>query len=217
MLVWALIFSSWNSVIGPHGIGECNENGERLLDFCASNQLIITNTWFQHKLLHQATWFRNGNRSRTGHMIDYVLVNKRFRTSVLDTRVYRSTFRESDHELVVSALRFKIKAKRRHTGTPRYQTTNVSTSDQDSYQLVLSESYGKFDQSSSINAQWDSFKTSIQKACKSLPPAPRSSDPDWITNEVRNLSRKKKEAWVHLKNAPPQVITRHKMEYDHLK
>ena len=57
-------FSSWNSVIGPHGIGECNENGERLLDFCASNQLIITNTWFQHKLLHKATWFRNGNRFR---------------------------------------------------------------------------------------------------------------------------------------------------------
>ena len=24
--------SSWNSVMGPHGIRECNENGERLLD-----------------------------------------------------------------------------------------------------------------------------------------------------------------------------------------
>ena len=103
--------SIWRSVLGPHGIGECNENGKRLLDFCASNQLLVTNTWFQHKLLHQATWFRNGDRSRSGHMIDYVLVNKRFRTSVLDTRVFRSTLHESDHELVVSALRFKIKAK----------------------------------------------------------------------------------------------------------
>ena len=36
-------FSSWNSVIGPHGVGECNENREQLLDFCAGNQLIITN------------------------------------------------------------------------------------------------------------------------------------------------------------------------------
>ena len=102
-------FSSWNSVIGPHGTEECNENGERLLDFCAGNQLIITNTWFQHKLLHTATWFRNGNRSRTGHMIDHVLVNKRFRTSVLDACVYWPTFHEPDHELVVSTLRFKIK------------------------------------------------------------------------------------------------------------
>ena len=150
-------------------------------------------------------------------MIDHVLVNKRFRTSVLDTRVYRSTFHESDHELVVSTLRFKIKAKRRHTGTSRYQTTNISTSHQAGYQSVLAESFDKFDQSSSINAKWDSFKSSIQKACKSLPPAPRSSEPDWITNEVRNLSRKKKEAWVRLKNAPPQDITRLKAEYDHLR
>ena len=146
-------FSSWNSVIGPHGVGECNENGERLLDFCSGNQLIITNTWFQHKLLHKATWFRNGNRSRTGHMIDHVLVNKRFRTSVLDTRVYRSTFHESDHKLIVSTLRFKIKAKRRHTGTSHYQITNVSTSHQAGYQSVLAESFDKFEQSSFINAK----------------------------------------------------------------
>ena len=79
-------------------------------------------------------------------MIDYVLVNRRFRTSVPDTRVYRSTFHESDHELVVSALRFKIKAKRRHTGSPRYQTMNVSTSHQAGYQSVLAESFDRFDQ-----------------------------------------------------------------------
>ena len=55
--------SSQNSVMGPHGIGKCNENGERLLDFCASNHMIVSNTWFQHKLLHQATWFQNSDRS----------------------------------------------------------------------------------------------------------------------------------------------------------
>ena len=48
---------------------------------------------------HIATWFRNDNRLRPGHMIDHVLVNKRFCTSVLDTHVYRSTFHESDHNL----------------------------------------------------------------------------------------------------------------------
>ena len=47
--------SSWNSVIGPHRVGECNENKERLLNVCASNQLIIIDTWFQHRFLHKAT------------------------------------------------------------------------------------------------------------------------------------------------------------------
>ena len=37
-------YSSWYSILGPHGIGKCNENEERLLDFCASNQLLVSNT-----------------------------------------------------------------------------------------------------------------------------------------------------------------------------
>ena len=69
-------------------------------------------------------------------MIDHVIVNIRFCTSVLDTRVYGSTFHESDNEFVVSTLHFKIKAKRRHIGTLCYQTTSVSTSNQAGYQSV---------------------------------------------------------------------------------
>ena len=45
-------------------------------------------------------------------------MNNRFRTSVLDTRVFRSVYHQSDHELVVSSLRFKIKAKRCHPRVP---------------------------------------------------------------------------------------------------
>ena len=103
----------WKSIVGPFTTDDTNENGSLLLDFCASNNLFIANTWFQHKPIHLTTWYRNGDRSRAGHMLDYVLVNRNFRTSVLDTRVYRSTYLESDHELVVSTLRYKIRAKRR--------------------------------------------------------------------------------------------------------
>ena len=90
-------FDQWGSVIGPHGPSELNENGEHLLDFCACNNLIVTNTWFQHKPVHQLTWYRNGNRSLGGHLLDYVLINRRFRSCVLDTRVFRSVYLESDH------------------------------------------------------------------------------------------------------------------------
>ena len=72
---------SWHSVIGPHSLGERNDNGTRLLDFCANKHLIVSNTWFQHKPIHQATWFQNGDRSRTCHMIDFVLLNSCFRSS----------------------------------------------------------------------------------------------------------------------------------------
>ena len=42
-------------------------------------------------------------------------------------------------------------------------------------------------------------KDTITAACNKLPRAPIGQDTDWVTDEVRNLS-KKKEAWVHLCN-----------------
>ena len=69
--------SQWQSVIGPYGPDEVNTNGEGLLDFCANNNLIVSNSWFQHKPIHQLTWYKNGDRSQPGHMIDLVLINRK--------------------------------------------------------------------------------------------------------------------------------------------
>ena len=115
--------SHWSSVIGPYGPSELNENGEQLLDFCAGHDLIVSNTWFQHKPIHQLTWYRNGDRSNAGHLIDLVLVKRKFRSSLLDTRVFWCTHHQSDHELVISTIRFKIKTKRLHCKTSSHNQT----------------------------------------------------------------------------------------------
>ena len=47
----------WQSIIGRFGQKEQNRNGVRLLDFCAFNNLVVTNTLFQHRPCHQQTWF----------------------------------------------------------------------------------------------------------------------------------------------------------------
>jgi hypothetical protein len=39
--------------MGTHGIGQMNENGERLLDFCEMNGLVVCNTIFAHKNIHK--------------------------------------------------------------------------------------------------------------------------------------------------------------------
>ena len=99
-------------VIGSHSPDQHNENGERMLDFCAHNDLVVANTCFPHNTIHKCTWFHNGDHTHPGRMIDYVLVNRHFRIIILDTRVFCNTHVESDHELVVSTIHFKIKAKR---------------------------------------------------------------------------------------------------------
>ena len=110
----------WGSVISHFGPREQNTNGIRLLDLCTTHGLLISNTWFQHKQIHQLTWFPNGNRARPGHMYDHVVISRCLRTSLLDTRVFRGMQLDTDHELVVSTFCFKIKCKRhQNTWQPR--------------------------------------------------------------------------------------------------
>ena len=60
----------WRGVCGKHGVGSCNEAGEKFLEFCAVNNFTIMNTWF--KPIHLATW--QHPTTKQGHMIDYVVM-----------------------------------------------------------------------------------------------------------------------------------------------
>ncbi|CAF4531784.1 unnamed protein product, partial [Rotaria sp. Silwood2] len=75
------------SGVGPFTVDIENENGSKLIDFCEMNNIIISNTFFKHKLMHQTSWMHP--RTKKWHMIDYTLVNKKFRSSVEDVRMLR--------------------------------------------------------------------------------------------------------------------------------
>jgi len=48
---------AWNGVIGQYGIGEENERGEHILNYCSCNNLVTANTLFkQTKPQRKWTW-----------------------------------------------------------------------------------------------------------------------------------------------------------------
>ncbi|VDO71833.1 unnamed protein product, partial [Schistosoma margrebowiei] len=48
--------TGYEDIMGRHGLGERNENGERFANLCAFNKLVIGGTIFPHKRMHKTTW-----------------------------------------------------------------------------------------------------------------------------------------------------------------
>ncbi|VDO94625.1 unnamed protein product, partial [Soboliphyme baturini] len=61
----------WNGVIGKKGPSDLNNNGIMLLRFCANNGLSIMNTFFEHRTVHQYTWYREACAQKS--MIDLII------------------------------------------------------------------------------------------------------------------------------------------------
>ena len=67
-------------------------------EFCEMNGLVITGTIFPHKEIHKATW--TSPNGRTKSQIDYTMIVKECRLSIMDTVVRRGADVGSDHYLV---------------------------------------------------------------------------------------------------------------------
>ena len=98
----------YERVIGRHGVGSRNENGERLCDFCGMNDLVITGTLFPHKEIDKQMWTSSDGRTR--NKIDHILIIRKVRASILDTRVPRSADFARDHNLFRTKVKLKLKA-----------------------------------------------------------------------------------------------------------
>ena len=166
-----------------------------------TNNLVVTNTTFKHRPCHQYTWFHPAEGGKKGHILDYILVNHRFRSSILDTRVFRNTYLQSDHRLVVSNIRLKLKVKRRITQLKQKHQTNsklLRESDIRRYREALATSLQNMsDDVEDVEDVWARMKGAVGNAqTTALPLVDSKPEADWMTDEVRLLSLKKQQAWL---------------------
>ncbi|VDP29139.1 unnamed protein product, partial [Schistosoma margrebowiei] len=93
--------TGYEDIMGRHGLGERNENGERFANLCAFNKLVIGGTIFPHKRIHKTTWTSPDHT--TQNQIDHICINKTFR------RTKRGADIASDHHLLVAKMKLKLK------------------------------------------------------------------------------------------------------------
>ena len=112
------IIGDWNAkvgsqetpgVTGKFGLGVQNEAGQKLIEFCQENALVITNTLFQQHKRILYTWTSPDGKHR--NQIDYILCSQRWRNSIQSAKTRLGTNCGSDHELLIAKFRLKLKGK----------------------------------------------------------------------------------------------------------
>nr|KAG5711950.1 hypothetical protein BaRGS_026391 [Batillaria attramentaria] len=106
-------------IMGKHGTGTQNENGELFTEFCTTNDLVIGGTIFPHKTIHKTTW--TSPDGRTVNQIDHITIGRKWRRSLLDVRAKRGADAASDHHLVIAAIKIKLKAYRDQGDRPSHK------------------------------------------------------------------------------------------------
>ena len=121
------IIGDWNAKVGSQetlgitgkfGLGMQNEAGQRLIEFCQENALVIANTLFQQHKRKLYTW--TSPDGQHWNQIDYLLCSQRWRSSIQSTKTRPGADCDSDHELLIAKFRLKLKKIGKTTRLFRY-------------------------------------------------------------------------------------------------
>nr|KAG5697588.1 hypothetical protein BaRGS_019809 [Batillaria attramentaria] len=191
--------TGYENTMGTHGLGQMNENGERFADFCALNQLVIGGSIFTHKRIHKATW-RSPDHV-TENQIDHICISRKFRRSWRDVRVMRGADVSSDHHLLATTLRLRLK---RHTNANNTRTRyNVgllrNTETQAAFRISLSNRFQPLqdlieDSGMDIETQWDHSKKLWHDTCEEVLGKRKTQHKEWISADtIQKLEVRKKK------------------------
>ena len=94
-------------VTGKFGLGVWNEAGQRLIEFCQENTLVVANTLFQQHngRLNTCTSPDDQHRNQT----DYTICSQRWRSSIQSTKTRLGADCGSNHEILIAKFRLKLK------------------------------------------------------------------------------------------------------------
>ncbi|KAL4718556.1 hypothetical protein ACJJTC_011471 [Scirpophaga incertulas] len=192
------LYTDCGFVTGVHGVGNQNENGQRLLEFCSRSRLCVTNTFFKGKFLRKVSW--KHPRSGHWHQLDVTLTKQQDIKIITHTRSYHSADCDTDHSLVISFIR--LAPKKIHSSKPQgVKRINLPASD-DTY--VVSKITSTWDPESSAEDEWSQVKQLLTESAAGVFGYQRSANDDWFNRNLHHLQplldAKRKAAESHRLN-----------------
>ena len=110
------IIGDWNAkvgsqetsgVTGKFSLGVQTETGQRLMEFCKQNTLVIANTLFHQN--KRRLYTRTSPDGQYGNQMDSILGSQRWRSSIESAKTRPGADCGSDHELLIAKFRPTLK------------------------------------------------------------------------------------------------------------
>lgn len=182
------------AIMGKHGLGEMNENGELFADFCGMNDLIIGGTVFPHKSVHKITW--KSPDHQTENQIDHITISRRWRSSLEDTKARNGADVGSDHSLLVGKLKVKITAHRKTSQTSQRHDSGKLKQEKtkSDFQITLKNRFQALQglDDETVEGKWKRVKEAYTETCDKVLGTRRNKQKAWITEDTWNLIEERK-------------------------
>ena len=174
------------------GIRPHDDNGMRLASFALQYGMVIGGTLFPHKTIHKGTWISpDGN---TVNQIDHALVRKKFRKSLLDTRVYRNGDCDTDHLLLVIKIRMKLLSKKhRVTKSKKINIGKLKEPEiREQYQVAVENRFSVLDDENA-DISWDEVcAAALEVGEEILGIVERGRRNEWFDEECMRAAERRK-------------------------
>ena len=214
------------TVLGHFTKGDItNNNGTRLIEFAAENDLFLTNTAFQHKMAHRSTWtapyrpliMKNGHKRKNPirNQIDYILTDRKNMRFVNDSRSYTNLHTQTDHNMVIMKMKLDLsilnapkKAPIPQINTERFNEPHYVTS----YRQKVSDLNESRDNTDKSNDEkWEILVKTCEEAGKEALGTREKSKQKQEDVEISNLKERKHRLKLNINGCNSQA-TREKFE-----
>ena len=172
--------NSWPTCWGQFGIGKMNENSQRLLELFCHHGLCVSNTFFNTQPQHRVSW--GYPPSKHWHQLDLILTRRVDLSNIKITRSYQSADCDTDHSLVCSKVKLRVKSLHhtRKEGRPRIDISKTRDERKvEEFAQVLEDSLPG---PPTANAQdrWKHFRDAVYNAAMSTFGKKTGKSADWF-------------------------------------
>ena len=198
--------SGFDSIHGGFGYGTRNGEGETILDFAQSYDLLIVNTWFKKRDSHLVTYRSGANATQ----IDFLLARRGERRNFLDCKVIPGEAATEQHKLLIMDIRLhENKRKKTKQGQRKIRWWRLKEENVKYFvNKVVNEANWRMEDDT--NETWIKMRDCILRAAKEVLGESNGKiivkkDTTWWNEEVKVAVRKKKECYLTLGKCDNEV------------